>query len=369
VYRRYDAIHERDGRRPVLSLFAPVLLVLLVGLSLAACGGEYPQSTIDPATSDFGPAIHRLYRMVFWWGMAILTVVWGVLTYVLVRFRARPGGPEPKRTRGHLGLEIGWTLGAALIVVLITIPTIQTVFRTQAKARPDALVVEVVGHQWWWEFRYPQLGVVTANELHLPVGRQVDLRMWSADVIHSFWVPRLGGKRDLNPWVREPDAAGPKVTRITLTPAEPGVYRGQCAEFCGASHALMGLRVIVQPPAAFEEWAARMTAPAEPEPEGLEARGREIFLRSTCVACHTVEGTNARGTLGPNLTRLGARTTLGAGLLENTPENLIAWIRDPAQFKPGVKMPGAAVGGGGLPPTGLSDEEIEAVAAYLSSMK
>ncbi len=368
MYRRDDAIHERD-RRSVLSLFTILLAAILVGVSLAACSGQHPQSTISPITSDFGPAIHRLYRLVFWWAMAILTVVWGALTYVLIRYRARPGGPEPKRTRGHLGLEMSWTLGAALIVVLITIPTVQTVFRTQARARPDALVVEVIGHQWWWEFRYPELGIVTANELHLPVGRQVDLRMWSADVIHSFWVPRLGGKRDLNPWVREPDAAGPKVTRITLTAAEPGLYRGQCAEFCGTSHGLMGLRVLAQPAAAFEAWAARMKAPAEPEPGSLAARGRDIFLRSPCVACHTIEGTSARGTLGPNLTRLGARTTIGAGLLKNTRENLIAWIREPGRFKPGVKMPGAKVGGGGLPPTGLSDEEIEAVAAYLSSLK
>jgi cytochrome c oxidase subunit 2 len=364
VHGSLDRLGERDRLRLALIVFISVL-----SLTLAGCGQEYPQNTIDPVTSDFGASIQGLYRTVFWWTVLILAVVWTVLAYVLIRFRARPGLPQPKKIRGHLGLEIAWTLGAAIIVVLITIPTIRTVFRTQTGAGPDALVVEVIGRQWWWEFRYPELGVVTANELHVPVGRQVDLRIWSADVIHSFWVPRLGGKRDLNPWVRTPDALGPKVNRLTLTVREAGTYPGQCAEFCGLSHGLMRLRVIAEPEAAFREWVKRISSPAAPEPGSLAARGQEIFVRSVCAACHTVDGTSARGNLGPNLARLGARTTIAAGILENTPENLVAWIRDPARFKPGVKMPGVAQGGGGLPPTGLSEEQIEAVAAYLSSMR
>lgn len=342
--------------------------ILALSFFLVGCGRDYPQSTIDPV-SDFGSAIQGLYETVFWWTLLILAVVWTVLTYILIRFRERPGGPEPKKTRGHLGLEVGWTVGAAIIVVLITIPTVQTIFRTQADPGPGALVVEVVGHQWWWEFRYPEQGVVTANELHLPLGRVIDLRMWSADVIHSFWVPRLGGKRDLNPWVRKPDGPGPKINRLTFTVNEAGVYSGQCAEFCGPSHGLMGLRVMVEPDAEFQEWLRRMKSPAVPDSGTAVQRGRELFMQSTCAACHAVEGTSARGATGPNLTRLGARSTIGAGLMDNTPENLAAWIRDPERFKPGVKMPGVAEGAAGFPPTGLSEEQVAVVAAYLASLQ
>lgn len=360
---------DKPGERGQRFLNPVNLLVLILSLFVVACGGDHPQSTIDPATSDLGPAIQDLYLTVFWWAMLILAVVWAVLAYILIRFRARPGDPEPKKIYGHLGLEIGWTIGAAIIVVVITIPTIRTVFRTQAPAGPDALIVEVIGHQWWWEFRYPAEGVVTANDLHLPVGRTVDLQMTSADVIHSFWIPRFGGKRDLNPWVREPNDRGPRINRLTFTVDEAGVYWGQCAEYCGLAHGLMGMRAVVEPEADFQAWVQSMQGSAAPDSGTLADRGRETFMTSTCIACHTIAGTNARGVLGPNLTRLGVRTTIGAGLLENTSENVAAWIRNPAEFKPGVKMPGVAEGGGGLPPTGLSDEQVEAIAAYLSSLR
>lgn len=351
------------GRR----LLNPIYYSIVLCLALVGCGQDYPQSTIDPVSSDFGQAIHSLYQTVFWWTMLILVIVWSVLAYVLFRYRARPDGPEPRQTHGHLGLEIGWTVGAAIIVVLITIPTIHTVFLTQSEPGDDALVVEVIGHQWWWEFRYPEQGVVTANELRLPVGRQIDLRLWSADVIHSFWVPRIGGKRDLNPLVREPDGS-PAINRLVFTVDEAGTYLGQCAEFCGPAHGLMGLRVIVTPEPEFEGWVRRMGVAAEPDSGSLAARGREAFMGSTCIACHAIEGTNARGALGPSLTRLGERTTIGAGLLENTPANLTAWISAPADHKPDVRMPGVAEGGGGFPPTGLSPEQVEAVVAYLLSL-
>ncbi len=360
---------DKPGKRRERFLNPVNFLVLIVSLFVVACGGDHPQSTIDPATSDFGQGIQDLYLMVFWWTMLILAVVWAVLAYILFRFRSRPGQPEPKKTHGHLGLEIGWTVGAAVIVVAITIPTIRTVFRTQAPAASDALIVEVVGHQWWWEFRYPAEGVVTANELHLPVGRPVELQMTSADVIHSFWIPRFGGKRDLNPWVREPDDRGPRVNRLKFTVDEAGIYLGQCAEYCGLAHGLMGMRAIAEPETDFRAWVQSMQSSPAPDSGSLADRGRETFMTSTCIACHAIAGTNARGVLGPNLTRLGARTTIGAGLLENTPANLAAWIRNPAEFKQGVKMPGVAEGGGGLPPTGLTDEQVEAIAAYLSSLR
>ena len=352
-------------RRDPWWLFAP-----LAGLALVAgCSAEeYPASTIAPVTGDFGAPIHDLYTTIFWWTVVILAVVYGVLAYVLVRFRERPDR-APSRTRGHLLLEVGWTLVPAVIVVLIAIPTIQAVFRTQEPAPEGALIVEVVGHQWWWEFRYPEQGVVTANELHLPVGRTVELRLWSAAVIHYFWVPRLGGKRDVNPRVRKPEGAEPGFTRLKFTVDEPGEYIGQCAEFCGLSHALMRIRVFAEPPDAFAEWAETMRTPATPDSGTLADEGRRIFLGSTCVACHAIAGTTAQGQLGPNLSRVGARSMIGAGLIENAPENLAAWIRDPASIKPGAKMPGTGTGGGGFPPTGLSEEQVAAVAAYLSSLR
>lgn len=356
------------GARALLSrlrLGGTALPALLAG----GCAQEYPGSTIDPVTGDFGAPIHDLYTMIFWWTVVILAVVYGVLAYVLIRFRARPGR-EPTTTRGNLILEVGWTLAPAVIVVLIAVPTVQTVFETQRPAPEDALVVEVVGHQWWWEFRYPETGVVTANELHLPVGRSVELRLSSADVIHSFWVPRLGGKRDANPRVRKPEGELADVTRLKFTVDAAGDYYGQCAEFCGLSHALMRMRVIAEPADAFEAWARSMqAAAAAPDSGTLADRGREIFFQSTCIACHAIAGTTAQGQLGPSLTRVGARSMIGAGLLENTPENLAAWIRDPQAIKPGVKMPGTQRGGGGFPPTGLTGEQVAAVAAYLSSLR
>lgn len=361
-------LNDRSGRRRRRSP-GRAYAVALLALAAWGCGGDYPQSTIDPAT-DFGSAIHGLYTTIFWWTMVILAIVWGVLGFVLLRYRARPGGPEPQKTRGHLGLEVGWTVGAAIIVVLISIPSVQTVFRTQQQPPEDALVVEVIGHQWWWEMRYPEQDVVTANEMHLPVGRPVELRLRSADIIHSFWVPRLGGKRDLNPWVRKPGESGPRYNRMTFTLSEPGTFHGQCAEFCGPSHALMGLRVVAESEQDFEAWLREMNeAPVEPDSGSLVARGREAFMGSVCIACHAIEGTRAQGAIGPNLTRLGARTTLAAGVLENTRENLIAWIEDPSRFKPGVKMPGTREGGGGMQATGLTDEQVEAIAAYLSSLE
>src|SRR5205814_1595456 len=203
--------------------------------------------------------------------------------------RARPDAPLPAQIRGHTFLELAWTIVPALVLLVIAIPTIQIIFRTQSQAAPPrGLAVQVRGWQWWWEFRYPDLDVVTANELHLPVGRTIVIHLEGPDVIHSFWVPHLGGKRDVVPG---------RHNRIVLTPDRPGEHWGQCAEFCGASHANMGMRVIVQPAAEFDAWVARQRA-APAEPSGLAAEGKAIFAKSACVGCHTIEGVSA-GMLGP----------------------------------------------------------------------
>ena len=252
-------------------------------------------------------------------------------------------------------------------------------------------MVEVTGKRYWWSFHYPELGVTTANELHLPIDRPVSLRLESGDVIHSFWVPQLGGKRDVNPVVTMPEGAEGKRNWMHFTIREEGIYWGQCAEFCGEAHSLMGVRVVAESEEEFQGWIDdwRTPAPTANAPEvvadgvaadqmmtedPLVARGREVFFReTTCVLCHAIEGTIAPGTIGPNLTRIGRRTTIAAGMLENTPENLALWIRDPRSVKPGVQMPGAdyqaSYEGLTFPATNLNDEQIQALAAYLSSMR
>jgi cytochrome c oxidase subunit 2 len=208
--------------------------------------------------------------------------------------------------------------------------------------------VTVRGWQWWWEFRYGSLGVVTANELHLPVGRPVVFALEGPDVIHSFWIPQLGGKRDVVPG---------RLNRITLTPERAGEYWGQCAEFCGASHANMRLRVIVEEAPAFERWVAAQKSPP-PEPSGAAAEGKAIYARSACVGCHTLRGVSA-GTLGPDLTHFGGRALFGAGLWRTDVDNVVAWLKDPPRLKPGSKMPNLH----------LTDAEATALAVYLTSLK
>jgi cytochrome c oxidase subunit 2 len=400
--------------------------LLVLAVATTACAGEYPQSSIAPS-SDFAQTIHTLYVDIFWWTLAILVVVWVALAYILIKYRERPDSPEPKQIHGHLGLEIAWTIVPALIVVAIAIPTIQAVFSTQQGDPENALVVDVIGHQYWWEFRYPDQEVVTANELHLPVGRPVSLRIWSADVMHSFWVPMLGGKRDANPIRLRPEGTDTKYNWIHMVADSAGTYWGQCAEFCGESHAIMGMRVVVHEEDGFQEFlsawkgesspargapepfdvqggevgvddggeggapaaeyavtaalqevdpgAAQEEAPgaeagaADVAPDPLVEEGRQIFHSNTCVACHAIEGTNAQGAIAPNLTLFGRRESLGAGWLENTRENLVHWITAPHEIKPGVLMPGVDQAGGNWPATNLTPDQVEAVAAYLLSLE
>ncbi|WP_420634611.1 cytochrome c oxidase subunit II [Candidatus Palauibacter sp.] len=329
--------------------FAAVLLCLGV-LVIQGCGGEYPQSALHPG-SDSATRLDRLFDQIFWWAVGVFVVVEGILVYTIFRFRERPGGRRPRQVHGHVLLEVGWTLAPALILVAIAIPTMQTIFVIdRATDDPDALVVEVIGRRWWWEFRYPELGIVTANEAHLPVGRTVDLRLRSADVLHSFWVPRLAGKRDLVPG---------KENQLWFRPDSVGVFPGQCAEFCGTAHALMGMRVIVDEPADFESWA-QANAGSSVTPADAEARaGRGVFMANACVSCHSVRGTPAEGRFGPDLTNFGSRLTIASGVLENTPANLTRWLDSTQHVKPGNLMPEVQ----------LSATQIRQLVAYLGSLR
>jgi cytochrome c oxidase subunit 2 len=332
------------GRARLLSRLGLVGAVALLG----GCAWDGPHSTLV-ARTDFAREILHVYAIIAWVSLGIAAVVLVLLAWVLLRFRDRPGAPLPRQIRGHSLLELGWTVAPAVVLLIIAIPTVAVIFRTQGAPPPGALEVIVRGRQWWWEFYYPAYQLTTANELHLPAGRAATLTLEGPDVIHSFWVPQLGGKRDVVPG---------RVNRLTFTPDTPGEYPGQCAEFCGTAHAAMGLRVIVDAADAFERWVADERAPAIQPAAGPAADGAAIFAASACVGCHTVRGVS-NGVLGPDLTHFGRRGTLGAGLLPNTPENLAAWIHDPQRLKPGAKMPAL----------GLTEAQARSVAAYLLALR
>jgi cytochrome c oxidase subunit 2 len=233
------------------------LLLWGAGGAWAQEGLRYPQTTFQPV-SEYGASQNAVFANTFWWTMGILVLVVVLTLYAAWRFREPPDSPEPEHIHGNTALEIAWTLIPAVIVVLIAIPTIRTIFENQRDAPAGALQVEVIGHQWWWEFRYPEQGVVTANQLYLPVGRPIDLRLHSADVTHSFRIPRIGGKRDVNPQAKAHEGEQPSFNRISFTVDSAGFYPGQCAEYCGDSHAIMRMSVVAVAPAEFETWVAAM---------------------------------------------------------------------------------------------------------------
>jgi cytochrome c oxidase subunit 2 len=330
---------------------APTLFAIL----LAGCGGDdpaHPMSTMAPR-SDLANWCYGMFMEVTAWDLVILTIVVVAFFLAVFVFSTRVGeaGP-PTAVSSDLTLEIAWTLGPALILLFISIPTVRLIFRTQPRASmPDELPITVVAHQWWWEFHYDDGSeAVTANELHLPADRPIHLKLVSNDVIHSFWVPRLGGKRDVVPG---------QVNEIHLIASIPGEYYGQCAEFCGDSHANMRFRIFVDKPDDFARWEKAQAEPgALPPEESPAARGARVFANSPCTACHTVNGIS-KGYVGPDLTHLASRTTIASGVLANDPQELTQWIEHPDELKPGARMPDF----------GLRGPELNDLVAYLESLK
>ncbi|HYC33689.1 MAG TPA: cytochrome c oxidase subunit II [Gemmatimonadales bacterium] len=356
-------------------------------LAVLGCSPErYPQTALLPL-SDFARIGDAVQDQTFYWAVGVFVLVEGALLYAIFKFRGRPDDPEPRQVHGNTTVEIIWTIIPALILAFIAVPTVRGIFQTNARPEANALRIEVVGHQWWWEFRYPEAGVITANEMVIPVGRTVELIQHSADVVHSFWPPRFAGKRDVFPG---------RETRLWFKADSAGLYPGQCGEFCGIQHARMAFHVRAEPQDGFESWLARMQslgAPAAPDsgalrtasagatlrerqggaradsakgPAGqapgaapadpLFAKGEQLFKTKGCIGCHSLQAKGApTGLIGPNLANVGARRYIAAGWLRNTDENLERWIQNPQALKKGVLMPNL----------GVTAEESQALRAYL----
>jgi cytochrome c oxidase subunit II len=341
--------------------------ILAVPLLAAGCAFDGPQSALNPQ----GPIARQQLDLFVWtyylsWPVLILVVA--VIVYSVVRFGAR--GAEdaktvPHQTHGHTMLEIGWTLIPVVLVILIAIPTVRTIFATEQIIPTSAItendiVVHATGYQWWFKFEYPDLGIVTSSELHIPVGRRVVIELDSVDVLHSFWVPNLAGKRDMIP---------NQANQTWFIADRPGVFFGQCAELCLGPHAYMRFRVIASTEEDFQAWVASFQGASEQTVQADQQveRGRQLVAQKGCIGCHTIDGYMAGARVGtpafPNLTNFGQRLTVATAMLENTPENVAAWLRDPQAIKPGNRMPTLWQAGD---PNAAA--ETAAIAAYLLSL-
>ena len=368
-------------------------------LALSACSRTYPDSIFHGRTDFNRDAVGGLFKLIIILGSIVFVLVEGLLLYTMWKYRSRPGQREPENVHGNTTLEIMWTVIPALILAWIAVPTIRTIFRTEGPSPANSLHVEVIGHQWWWEFRIPEYKIVTANELYLPLGRPVDFSLESKDVIHSFWIPALAGKRDVIP---------NHVNHIWFTPDSTNekAFNGVCVEYCGASHANMRFRTFVVSPAEFASWAAYQASPAAmlpaafvpatpapaagtpaaaakpvaqapitpvvqpgfyfptadlpdhikpttPLPDGLTfddnvlaqgdaARGVAMLNKGVggCVGCHAIGGfAMMAGVIGPNLTHVASRATIAAGLYQNDARHMALWVKNARLMKPGITMP------------------------------
>jgi cytochrome c oxidase subunit 2 len=352
--------HKTEWR--VLVVRAAGILVLLAGILLAAGLGDATTPADNSVPSIFDPrstpaeSIYHLSRFVLAITGLIFLAVFSLLSYAVVKFRNNDANTnrEPAQVYGSTQIELAWTIIPIVIVVVLFLATARVIHAIQDASKPaTAVEVTAIGHQFWWEFRYPALGVVTANELHVPVSDPAHptptfLNLLSADTDHSFWVPQLAGKTDLIP---------NRVNGMWIDPQATGVFLGQCAQYCGTQHAKMLLRVSVDSPEAFAAWINLQKQSANRDDK--EVTGRLVFETTACVNCHAVGGTNATGRFGPDLTHLMSRSTIAAGAAENTSENLRLWIQNPDAIKPGSLMPAMK----------LSDADLDALVRYLETLR
>lgn len=294
--------------------------------------------------------IFQLHIVNFAICMGILLVVIGLLLTVIIKFRQRPGDGEPHQNEGNVKLEIIWTAVPTAIFLFLGVLTafvMTSVNPPKGKREPDVIVT---GHQYWWEYRYPRTGVVTANELYLPVGSDLMFEIRGADVIHSFWVPDFGQKMDAIP-------GHPNV--LFLKPIRKGLFLGQCAEYCGSEHALMRILANVVSTKDFERWSqSQLKIPAAPTGKTAQ-HGQDLFMSNTCIQCHAIAGTKATAEVAPDLTHIADRKTIGAGVIPNNLENLTKWIMNPQDFKPGCYMPKMR----------LTESAAHDIAVYLENLK
>lgn len=333
-----------------VALFAGLSLLASIMTGCAISGANAPMSSVQPA-SDHAREIQSLYKLVFY--LAVIVFIGTMIASLWFTLGFRDNGRRQARQfHGNARLEVLWTIIPVVIVIVMAVPTFDRIFAIAEPPPSDALKIEVIGHQFWFEFRYPDLGISTANEVHVPAGRAASFTLRSDDVIHSFWVPQLFGKVDLVPGHEN---------HVWFTPdaARAEAYLGQCYELCGLSHANMRFRMFVDDTAKFDAWAKNEAAPRTPS---AVAAGEAVFLKQPCIGCHTVQGTTAAGKIGPNLTHFGARTTMAAGIMSPTADNLAKWIRNSSDFKPGSLMPAHAT-------ATLNDQDLQSLVAYLQSLK
>ena len=325
-------------------------LVLFVVL-LPSCIENAPLDSLSPE-GPYARTIDNLFWQTFWIAVAIFVLVQTVLLVAVVLFRDKPGKLEPKQIHGNVKLELLWTIIPVLILASIAVPTVRTIFDL-AKEPEDAIKVEVIGHQWWFEFKYPEYGITTANILVIPEDTPIRLEMWSNDVMHNFWVPKLNGKKYLVPG---------QLTYLNLYADNPGEYWAQCGEYCGLSHSKMRARVMSLNNGDFNDWVLNEQKEAQRPPEGtLAAEGEQVYLNSGCTQCHIVNGVwDIQGDrIAPNLSHVASRHVLGGASFGNNPEDLSKWLANPAEIKPGTFMPNLE----------LTEDEIIALIEYLGTLK
>ena len=352
--------HHRAPIQGIGRLFAEMLVLLaffLFGTSQCFGGpaNPSPPNMFRPVSTPADAILHISIFVLIISGV-IFAVVFCLLVYALVKFRRSAGddGREPPQVYGSNQVELAWTVLPILIVLVLFLATARVIHSVEdARKPPEAVEVIAIGHQFWWEFRYPSLGVVTANELHVPVSDPAHptptyLELHSADTDHSFWVPRLAGKTDLIP---------NRTNNMWIDPHEVGIYVGQCAQYCGTQHAKMLLRVYVDTKEQFQRWVQEEAQPAHVS--GAVSEGRRVFETTACINCHAISGTVADGRFGPDLTHLMSRETIASGAAFNSPENLRLWIHDPEAIKPGSLMPAMQ----------LTDQDLDAVTAYLETLR
>jgi cytochrome c oxidase subunit II len=364
-----------------------VLGLVALAVVLAACStnSSLPQNSLDPQ-GPYAKKIDNLFDPVFWIAVGVFVLVEGLLVIAIFRFRHKPGRAIPAQTHGNSKLEITWTILPAVLLAGISVPTVATILELNRHPAGQVLNVDVSGHQWWWEFDYPGQHIRTANVMHIPAGENVYVSLCGVgdtesgtpyggtcgdqpppgigySVIHSFWVPKLNGKQDVVPG---------RTNHLTLFADHPGTYYGQCYEYCGFSHANMKFKVVAQTPADFQAWVAAQQAPALTPPTGsLAAKGEALFTGANgeggqCIACHTINGLQNPATHqpldatgGPNLTHFASRDCMSGCMMPNTPANVSRWLADPRAIKPGSWMPDYH----------LTPSEIQALTAYLESLK